>query len=273
VTDTVVGWVHPSWRDLVIDQLTSDAASRRAFLAQAGIEGLLLAVSTAGGREGEREFPLLVDDADWDLLGDRLTALVRETDDHDTQRVLVGLDAAFDAVTVVPTQLELRAVAQAVLATVGRRWDRAYAPVPVAAMVAWLELAGRAGRFEPVPHLERTWFAVLPPREAEPSDDDLRLADDWLWLVQVLYDNRPEELEPLDFPDGHQERLDALEAAVEHDDRPLADSVRRRLATLYRLEPDLAGPIEPERPEPPTEEPEPVAWRSESTVARILRDL
>jgi hypothetical protein len=209
------------------------------------------------------------------VLGDRLTAIVRDTDDHDTQRVLLGLDAAFDAVTLSPTRLELRAVAQAVLATVARRWDRAYAPVPVAAMVAWLELAGRAGRFEPVPHLERTWFAVLPPPEGEPSDDDLRLADDWLWLVQVLYDIRPEELEPLDFPDGHQERLDALEAAVEHNDRPLADTVRRRLATLYRLEPDLGGPIEPEptRPELPSEEPEPVAWRSHSTVARILRDL
>jgi hypothetical protein len=209
------------------------------------------------------------------VLGDRLTAIVRDTDDHDTQRVLLGLDAAFDAVTLSPTRLELRAVAQAVLATVARRWDRAYAPVPVAAMVAWLELAGRAGRFEPVPHLERTWFAVLPPPEGEPSDDDLRLADDWLWLVQVLYDNRPEELEPLDFPDGHQERLDALEAAVEHNDRPLADTVRRRLATLYRLEPDLGGPIEPEptRPELPSEEPEPVAWRYHSTVARILRDL
>jgi hypothetical protein len=188
--------------------------------------------------------------------------------------VLLALDAAFDGAALAAVRAELRAVAEAVLGTVRRRWDRAYAPVSVGALVAWLELAARAGRVEPVPHLERTWFAVLPPAEGEPSDDELRMADDWLWLVQVLYDSRPEELEPLDFPDGHEERLKALEQAVEHDDRPLAESVRRRLATLYLLEPELEGEIDLdlEPPELPGE-PEIAGWSHESTVARILRDL
>jgi hypothetical protein len=274
VTDTTVAWVHPSWRDLVIDQLTADAAGRRAFLARAGIEGLLLALSTAGGRTGEREFPLLVGDADWDLLGDRLTTLVRDADDHDTQRVLLAIDAAFDSVRLSPTRAELRAVAQAVLGTARRRWDRTHEPVPVAALVAWLELAARAGGIEPVPHLERTWFAALPPAEGELSDDELRMADDWLWLVQVLYDCRPEELLSLGFPDGHEARVEALDRAVDRDDRPLAESVRRRLALLYLRSPELtAEPIELdlEPAEPPGGLD--VVWAGESTVARILRDL
>ena len=231
VTDTTVGWVHPSWRDLVIDQLTADAERRRAFLARAGLEGLLLALSTGGGRTGMREFPLLSDDADWDLLGDRLTAFVRDADDHDAQRVLVALEAAVEASRLGPAHAEVRTVAEAVLGTVRRRWDRAHAPVPVAPLVAWLELGAWTGA-DPVPHLERTWFAALPPAEGELSDDELRLADDWLWLVQVLYDVRPQELEPLGFPPLHEARLDALARAVERDGRALAGSVRRRFTAL-----------------------------------------
>jgi hypothetical protein len=275
VSETNVGWVHPSWRDLVIDQLTSDAAGRRAFLARAGIEGLLLALSTGGGRTGEREFPLLVDDADWDLLGDRLTALVRDTDDHDTQRVLLAVDAALDATRLSPARAELRAVAEAVLGTVRRRWDRAHAPLPVAPLVAWLELAAWLGGTDPVPHLERAWFAVLPPAEGALSDDELRMADDWLWLVQVLYDRRPEELEPLGFPHAHEARLQALARAVEQDGQALADSVRRRLTALRLLSSEpIPQPIALDvDPADDPSEPETPGSAGEGTVARILRDL
>jgi hypothetical protein len=285
VTDTSVAWVHPSWRDLVIDQLTGDAGARRAFLARAGIEGLLLGISTAGGQYGEREFPLLVDDADWDTLGDRLTTLVREADDHDTQRVLLAIDAAFDAACLAPTRAELRSVAQAVLAAVRRRWDRAHEPVPVAPLVAWLQVAAWTGE-DSIPHLERTWFAVLPPAEGRLSDDELRMADDWLWLVQVLYDLRPEELEPLGFPTAHQSRLQALAAActrerleplagaVEDDGRPLAASIRRRLLALRVLASDPAPEASAPAEEPAEAAGEPdAAWAGDSTVARILRDL
>jgi hypothetical protein len=249
--------------DLVIDRLTADAPARRAFLDRAGIEGLLLAISTGGGSLGERSFPLLVDDADWDLLGDRLTALVRETDDHDTQRVLLALGAALDAARDPQSRSELRTVAEAVLAAVRRRWDRSHAPVPVAPLVAWLELAGP----EPVPHLERTWFAVLPPADGPLSDDELRLADDWLWLVEVLQERWPAELATLGYPRAHEARLQVLASAVLDDDRPLADSVRRRLRLPSDELPPTAMLAAPE----PLAEPE--ARLGESTVARILRDL
>src|ERR687885_217582 len=61
-----VTWVHPSWRDLVIDELVLDAAARKEFLENCSVDGLLLALSTGGGRAGTRSLPLLVDDCDWD---------------------------------------------------------------------------------------------------------------------------------------------------------------------------------------------------------------
>jgi hypothetical protein len=58
VPPTSVTWVHPSWRDLVIDELAADADARRRFLARCTIDGLVLALSTGGGASGERALPL-----------------------------------------------------------------------------------------------------------------------------------------------------------------------------------------------------------------------
>jgi hypothetical protein len=49
-----VTWVHPSWRDLVIEEVAATPGSRRDFLHRCGIDGALLALSTAGGAGGER---------------------------------------------------------------------------------------------------------------------------------------------------------------------------------------------------------------------------
>jgi hypothetical protein len=54
VDRTSVTWVHPSWRDLVIEELIEDPADRQKFLRASSIEGVLLAISIAGGSAGER---------------------------------------------------------------------------------------------------------------------------------------------------------------------------------------------------------------------------
>jgi hypothetical protein len=284
VADTKVTWVHPSWRDLVIEQLTADAAGRRAFLARAGVDGLLLALSVAGGRRGERLFPLLVDDGDWDVLGDRLVELARRTDDHDTLRLLAAVRAAFDAGPPRSTLGELRALADALLGTVRRRVDRADAPTAVASLAAWLDLADQTGRSDTPRSVDRTWFALLPGTQPVSSDDELRAADDWLWLVEVLHAHRPKELDRLGFPRRHKARLASLAVACEpsgDDDTAgtaLRDAVRLRLARLPLPYPVVRAPA-PEAPAPT-----PATRRSQTrasaagtirddTVARILRDL
>src|SRR5581483_7282414 len=89
-----VTWVHPSWRDLVIDELAADLDARQRFLSRSSIDGVLLGISTAGGAAGARDLPLLREDADWDVLADRLSVLVPELDDPDLARLLTSLDTA-----------------------------------------------------------------------------------------------------------------------------------------------------------------------------------
>jgi len=293
VVDTKIAWVHPSWRDLVIERVAARADARHAFLERAAVDGVLLALSVAGGRAGERMFPMLAEDGDWDRLTDRLVVLAREVDDHDALRVLVALTAALDEASRATID-ELEAVAEALTATLGRRWTAAAASPAVAALVAWLELDNRVSALQECPHVQRAWFELVPPASETLNDDDLHSADDWLWLTQALYDHRPADLRRLRFPrTGHpgddRDRMQALWCSA----RPpagsdagrvaLGASIHRRLESLWIPFPELAqiaaGPPTqasgeydeyPGAPSSPTAHPPPA---QSGTVARILRDL
>lgn len=69
-----IAWVHPSCRDLAIEELGNDARLRTRFLEHTDIGGLRLAMSVGGGR-GERNFPLLRSEYDWSILEKRLQGL------------------------------------------------------------------------------------------------------------------------------------------------------------------------------------------------------
>lgn len=64
-------WVHPSCRDLVIDELAEDKYLRTSFLSSCSILGLQIATSVGGGREGKRTVPFLVEEQDWQLCCNR----------------------------------------------------------------------------------------------------------------------------------------------------------------------------------------------------------
>lgn len=80
---SIVGlhWVHPSCRDLVIEQFESSSALRSGYLSQCGLEGLRLATSIGGGPFGKRLVPLLVDDDDWLRLKARALRLLEQGED------------------------------------------------------------------------------------------------------------------------------------------------------------------------------------------------
>lgn len=81
-------WVHPSWRDLLIDELAADRSIRHTFLKQCSVEGLLLAVSAGGGSVGVRILPLLLDDQDWDILHQRVLDVIADADERGAIRLI-----------------------------------------------------------------------------------------------------------------------------------------------------------------------------------------
>jgi hypothetical protein len=203
-----VTWVHPSWRDLVIDAVAEDPAARAAFLRACSLEGILLALSVAGGA-GARALPLLVADGDWDILADRLGELVPLLEPPDATRLL----AAFDAALADAPGVELDALVTETLQRIARRWERNHETVPVGLLVVWAAVCERIAEPPRLPDVTATWLQLAPGIDTGPSE----LAD-WLTLAELLAQRRPDELERFAFPARYVNALaGVLERARDRD--------------------------------------------------------
>jgi hypothetical protein len=200
-----VTWVHPSWRDLVIDQLVLDAPARLAFLQRCSVDGILLALSTGGGSAGSRALPLLVEDCDWDAAADRLAVLTPALDEPSTTRLLIALTEAAAHERDLRAG-ELDALAAYVLDLLRRRWDDRNEPIPIGLLGRWLDLRSLVSERPPLPSLAATWIEALPSRAAFDPLSAAELSDlgDWLTLAELLYEHAPDQLGAFGFPDRYR---------------------------------------------------------------------
>jgi hypothetical protein len=197
-----ISWVHPSWRDLVIDELRDDADARERFLRACGLEGALLALSIAGGPAGERALPLFIEDRDWDALTDRLHRLVGDLAQAELTSLLGAIITALDSADSDRSRSELHALAERALALASKTVATAGKPVSVPLLRAWLTLAEAADWNDDPPNLARTWAELLPiPSTDLASTEELTRLDDWLALAQALARHRPSSLQELGFPE------------------------------------------------------------------------
>jgi hypothetical protein len=258
-----VTWVHPSWRDLVIDSLAADPLARRRFLSRCGVDGAALALSESGGPEGERMRPLLRDDRDWDALGDALHHLCPELDEAEAVRLLSVLEAA-------GRDPEVLALARLVIERLG--WSGK--AVSVDAICAWTPLAVRLAPPPEPPAVAMTWLE-LEPHDVPRTPAELERFADWVRLASILHEHDRELLKGLGFPDKYGTLLIEFADAVPADEPPLERDLRfdtlNRLALMHDSTPLPAPSFMPPMAWSP---PEPVASSSEGfPVERVLRDL
>jgi len=225
-----VDWVHPSWRDLVIEELASDADERRRFLSRCGVDGAAIALAYAGGAEGTRERPLLRDDADWDALGDGLHHLCAELDEAEAVRLLDVLAAAGE-------DAETRALAELVLRRLG--WSGK--AVSVDAIGAWAAVSKWLDPRPTPPAVAMTWLELEPHQVPETPEEIERMAD-WLRLAELLTERAPELLDGLGFPERYSDTLRAFAASTPPDEPPLERELRIvSLERLADLDPELSA--------------------------------
>jgi hypothetical protein len=244
VTPLGIGWVHPSWRDLVIDELREDAGARRRFLTASGVDGVTLALSRAGGSTGQRTLPLLIADADWDALGDRIHRLRPELEDRELARVLLALSGSPAAVNDAHDARELDSLAVNVLSAIRGTWDARHEPVAVFLLEAWYGL--NAGVREPVapPDLAPTWTELHPGglTHEHPGPSELARTEEWLELAEVLSRYEPAALERFGFFGPDRDLLERLIVTLTRTsaDEDLHARCQSVLARIERLVPDLA---------------------------------
>jgi hypothetical protein len=261
-----VDWVHPSWRDLVIDSLAKDRLARRSFLRRCGVDGAALALSGGGGSEGERERPLLRDDGDWDAFSDGLHQRCAELDEAEAVRLLQVLADAGDG-------QELRALSELVLTRLA--WSGKV--LSVDAIGAWSVLAARLDARPEPPAVAMTWLELEPGGAPRTPEEMERMAD-WLQLAELLQEHDPELLVGLGFPDRYGEVLQDFATQTPRDEPILERELRiETLARLAILDPDLSGQamnesiaLSYEMLLPPTEALPPAI---EFPVQRVLKDL
>ena len=206
VSEGSVGWVHPSWRDLVIDELSADAEGRARFLAAAGLDGLELAISAGGGAHGERNLPLVRGDADWDALTARCLALLPDLDAAGLARLLRALTVAVRAAPSAWSRREAAALARAALEATGDRLE----PGGASLIEAWLEAADLVPDSPNPPPFTRLWARLLPTIPIDTPEKVAR-AEEWLALVDVLARYIPSDLAGFGYPDRYESLLYVLD--------------------------------------------------------------
>jgi hypothetical protein len=233
-----VDWVHPSWRDLVIDHLAADAAARRAFLNACGLDGALLALSLDGGTLGERALPLLHEDADWDALTDRLRRLVDELA-PDELAALLRTVAEAARWSMGPERTEAQALGRTLLERVRHRLDagaRERHPADPEVLIAWMELAQRVPERPPAPAVGAALVARAPVLPLDLARvEDCERVDDWLRLVEAVSGFAPEEVAHSGFPHLYVADLAAMLSAAAIAPDAYAATLGRVLAIERRL--------------------------------------
>src|ERR1043165_1920548 len=73
-----IAWIHPSLRDLTIEQLSENSGDRIRFLSLCDEAGIKLATSVGGGPKGGRDLPLLRGQKDWEILKTRSIELTNQ---------------------------------------------------------------------------------------------------------------------------------------------------------------------------------------------------
>ena len=72
---TSIDWIHPSCRDLAIDELSERVRDRQRLLKKCSVAGIALASSVGGGANGQRILPLLQTEDDWHCFQQRSVEL------------------------------------------------------------------------------------------------------------------------------------------------------------------------------------------------------
>jgi hypothetical protein len=92
-----VDWIHPSYRDLVIQELERDMQTSEKFLENCSWVGLKLTLSIAGGDKGQRRYPLMTSDKSWAILQHRLASLLGSAEsDYQIRDILRTVRASLE---------------------------------------------------------------------------------------------------------------------------------------------------------------------------------
>jgi hypothetical protein len=207
--------MHPSMRDLLIDYLMRHDGERTRFLEVCSPDGFALAISAAGGAEGERRFPLLRSANDWTTLGQRARELLSEADPPGVSMLITALGDALARLQVDRPERYQEAQALSTLTAIGlrtlaERWDRSGEPIPLPQLEHYARASVYVEPLPPMPALRLTWEATAPGSAEDAAQQSVEQLGAWHDLIDVVTRTEPRLFRQIRFPEEYTDVLTAM---------------------------------------------------------------
>ena len=246
-------WVHPSYRDLVIEKISLNRAMRLRYLEVGGMPALSLALSQTGGAVGSREFPLLPDSESWETLRKACVALIESGDDGLISQII----AIADSVSVQTNQLieEFDELVKSICYATTNIWNKREKRVPAKMLESFFGLASKSKHEIDAPKVGFSWEeSTKACQEGWTGDSHSEYANellDWSKLAKTLVENEPRSAKKFGFPLDYEDFLDQIvekcqdeadtDYSVSTSDRASAES--ERISLLARATKALSDAV------------------------------
>ena len=208
-----VDWIHPSYRDLVIEELERDAPASEHFLQNCSWVGLQLTLSIAGGDKGQRRYPLMTTDKSWMILENRLISLLNDTtSDYQIREILRAVRASLDGTTELEdVRRRLAKIIKACCDSLRNRLDTRQITLNERILKEYFDLTLTIAPPPPMPDAYLLWKDVRSQFEAMLANaENVPLNEDtlsrWIEVIQIALKTDRRLL----LQDGFPERYDDL---------------------------------------------------------------
>lgn len=215
-----IDWMHPSYRDLVIDELRADSGLQHGFLSSMGLSGIKLAISDTGGKEGERRFPLMNLQDSWEILETRCIWLARNGRMSECVELMTVLESSLRAMRDNALGIRMNAILTNVCEEARHRWNASREPLSPADLDAYVSASIHLRPLPPMPILDPSWAeaerAFRKELKQEPKSvlrHPLRTRL-WLRMVRVILRAEPRLLRQIGFPSRNASDITRLAELV-----------------------------------------------------------
>lgn len=203
-TSSYYDWIHPSYRDLVIDKLTEDKNTQTAFLKSITTNGVKLALSYEGGSEGERSLPFMRIDENWKLLEEGCKKICENGTVWEIGEVLISLDESISIEKGAKTVEFLKNIIEAVCYSSRIRWNKEKEILTPEVLDSYAKASLWVSPLPALPDIEYS-FEIEESNFKETLDNFYSLdsqTPEFVLLIKFIKENEPRLLKKLNFSEN-----------------------------------------------------------------------
>ena len=201
-----IDWIHPSYRDLVIEELAHEHDLQSTFLGSMSLQGIKLVISDSGGATGERHMPLMNYRGNWDLLKSRCLEVVASGTQDEITDLLTVLTSATTNTTDTERKGHLCEAISSVCEAARTKWNGTSSSLSTEDLTAYCNASILLTPLASIPKLASSWKFHLDAMEAaiEHAENNHvlypRPIHKWVAFTTVVHNNEPRFLSAVGFP-------------------------------------------------------------------------